>query len=195
MTIRPGRRAGSEVLRGMGELARLQGRGVLRFSGTREGFLASLAALFLFVLASDVLQPWGGTVLAMLSLLLRGVVGLLAPLVLSELIARAFRRQALWLRYATAFNWTRWVMIAALLAAQVLIGLLIGGGLDPRLAVAIGIGAVGVYGAVLDWLIARSGLQLSFWQAVLLVVVVDIGSGVLVLLPELFGGRPLVLGI
>ena len=195
MSMRPARRAGGEVLRGIVELALLRPGGMERFSGTREGFLASLAALFLFLLAGDVLQaPWGGTALTVLSLLLRGVVGLLAPPVLSEAMARAWGRQALWLRYATAFNWTRWAMIAVAMAVQWGIGLFIGAGMQPRQAVLLGLAAIGIYGAVLDWFVARTGLRLYGWQAVVLVLVVDIGSGLLILLPGILSGTPMGLG-
>jgi hypothetical protein len=187
----PERWTGSTVLRGIVDLALLRKRGIERFAGTREGFLASLVSLLAFPLLGALLRVQsGGSAATVVATLLGALVMLLAPPVFSELLARAWGRQPLWLRYATAFNWTRWAMFAAVIAGQFFAGVLMGLGVSPRPAVLLGLGLVAVYGVVLDWFVARTGLALPGWQAVLFVLIVNFGTAVLFVLPGLLSGVP-----
>ena len=109
--------------------------------------------------------------------LLGALVGLLAPPVLSEVMARLFGRQQEWLRYATAFNWSRWAMLLALGVGLMLMATLVSAGLDEPAAVGVGLVAILAYGVVLDVFVARVGLRLAWWQAALVVITVNGACG------------------
>ncbi|HVB66477.1 MAG TPA: hypothetical protein VNE67_01310, partial [Acetobacteraceae bacterium] len=100
-------------------------------------------------------------------------------------LAKLWRRQALWLRYATALNWSQWV-IPVLASVLLLVGYpLLAAALSDRLALGLVGIAIGGYALWLHWFIARHGLSLSRLRAVVLVVVVNVVTGVLVLGPRL----------
>ncbi len=179
---------GSQVLLGVLQLGLFRQRGIERFAGTGRAFLNSLAPLVAFPLAGGVLGLLSGAGLDAVAALLGTLVALLTPPVLSEMLARRWGREREWLRYATAFNWSRWAMLVALTAALALMGLLASAGLGQRAAVAFGLLAVAVYGVVLDWFVARVGLRLAGWQAAVLVVVVNVGAGLLFLAPRFLAG-------
>ena len=101
--------------------------------------------------------------------MLGGLVALLAPPVLSEAMARLLGREREWLRYATAFNWSRWAMLLALGAGLMLMGMLAGAGL-------VGAGGGGGRAAgggrlqpCARLVRRRVGLRLDWWQAAVLV--------------------------
>jgi hypothetical protein len=177
-------RAG-HVLLGVLQLALLSREGIEQFAGTGRSFLNSLAPLIAFPLAGGVLGLLSGAGLDAVEALLGTLVALLTPPVLSELLARWWGREREWLRYATAFNWSRWAMLLALGLALALMGMLASAGLGQRTATAFGLLAVAAYGVVLDWFVARVGLRLAGWQAAVLVVVVNVGAGLLFMAPRL----------
>lgn len=176
---------GGHLLLGILQLALLRAEGMRQFAGTRQAFLNSFAPLLAFPLVGAVLDVVSGAGAEDLATLLGGLVALLAPPVLSEAMARLFGREQEWLRYATAFNWTRWVMLLALGASLILMGTLAAAGLSERAAVTLGVAAVLIYSMVLDWFVARVGLRLTAARAVALVVVVNFGAGLLSLGPHL----------
>jgi hypothetical protein len=176
------------VALGVMQLALLRRQGIEQFQGTAKAFLNSLAPLIAFPLAGGVLGVLSGDGLDAVAGFLGTVVALLAPPVLSDLLARFWGREREWLRYATAFNWSRWAMLLALGVALMLMGTLASAGIGRRAAVVAGLVAVAGYGAVLDWFVARVGLRLAGWQAVVLVVVVNAGTAALFLAPRLLWG-------
>jgi sterol desaturase/sphingolipid hydroxylase (fatty acid hydroxylase superfamily) len=180
-------RAGDIAL-GILQLALLQAEGIGQFGDSRPAFLASLVPLIAFPLVGGLLGLLSGAGLAELAALLGALVGLLAPPVLSEAMAGRFGRQQEWLRYATAFNWTRWAMVLALGAGLMLMALLAAVGLGHPAAVALGLLLVLTYGVVLDLFVARVGLRLAWWRAALLVFIVNGGSALLWLGPRLLAG-------
>src|ERR1700744_2339459 len=99
---RPTRR---NVVIGVLRVARGRADGMAQFGATRDAFLASLAPLIAFPLVGGVLMMLGGGGLDALTDLLATLCALLAPPVLSFEVARWWRREAEWLRFATAFNW------------------------------------------------------------------------------------------
>jgi hypothetical protein len=188
MSGRPAGEHRGQVLLGILQLALLRADGIRQFGGTKKTFLNSLAPLIAFPLVGGVLSVLSGGGVDAVVALLGTLVALLAPPVLSEVLARWWGREQAWLRYATAFNWSRWAMVLALGAGLVLMGLLASAGLSQRAAVALGLVAVAAYGAVLDWFVARVGLGLVWWRAALLVLVVNFGAALLFLAPRVLGG-------
>jgi hypothetical protein len=181
---------GNNAARGVLRLALLRADGIGQFAASRRSFLVSMAVLIAFPAAGCLLSLLSGEGLEALTALLGTLVGLLAPPVLSAQMARFWGREREWLRYAIAFNWTRWAMLLALLLALMLMAMLAAAGLTQSAAVAVGVFAVAAYGVVLDWFVARVGLRLDGWRAAGLVVVVNVGSALLFLGPRLLAGLP-----
>lgn len=193
-------RAGN-IARGVFLLARGKAEGLREFAPTPQAFLSSLAPMlalpvvgYLLVLLHDAApEPHaaGGAIgrLAGLGDLLSTLCAVLGPPVLSFELARRWKREALWLRYATALDWTQWAIPA--LISVLLIGVypLLAAALPAQLAVGLMALAIGGYALWLHWFVARHGLALSGGRAALLVVLVNLGTALLA-----FGPRLLVLG-
>jgi hypothetical protein len=170
------REAALSIVTGVARLARFRADGIAQFGATPHAFMNSMAPLIAFPLAGGMLLLLAGGGAQALSDTLATLVALLAPPVLSYALASYWGRQALWLRYAVAFNWSRWVMLPAMAAFSALMTLMIALGLAESAALAAGLVAVLAYGVSLDWFVARVGLDVGRWRAVLLVVVTDLGT-------------------
>jgi hypothetical protein len=184
------RRQAPNVLFGMLRLARFDAGGMAEFVATREAFLASLAPLVAFALVGAALMLLHGGGLDALTEFLATLCALLAPPVLSHFLAIVWRRQDDWPRYAAAFNWCQWVILMAFAAALLSAGAMVWAGLPNHVAAAIALGALLIYALVLHWFIARTGLRLSGLRAALLVLGVNLGTGLLMLLPVLLTLTP-----
>ncbi len=187
----PSGRAGSgNILLGMARVARGRPDGVAQFGGTLQAFLASLAPLLAFPLVGVLLMLTRGQGLEALTDLLATVCALLAPSVLSYEVARLWARDALWLRFATAFNWCQWLLplLGALL--MLLLGAASAVGLPSRMIGPLLVIGLGGYGLWLHWFLARHGLQLSGLRAALLVFAVNLGTVLIVVGPRLLAAEP-----
>jgi hypothetical protein len=180
------------TVQGLFRLAFFRADGIEQFGDTPQAFLASLAPLVAFPLAGALLGILSGGGLDALGGLLSTLVAVLAPPVISHLLARRWGREAPWLRYATAFNWTRWAMLLALTASVPLMAMLSQLGLGQRGAIGLGLLGVAVYGVMLDWFVARVGLGLGWARAAVIVVLVNVGAAALFLGPRLVAGAPSV---
>lgn len=182
-----GARSG-RVLLGAMRLALLRPEGIEAFGADRRSFLNSLVPLLAFPVGGFFIGLLSGAGGDSLSGLLATIVALLTPPVVSEALARWWGREAAWLRYATAFNWTRWAMLLALAVGMTFATVLLAAGVSPDMSMGLAMLAVGVYGAVLDWFVARVGLEISRGRAVVLVVAVNVGAAVTFLGPRLLVG-------
>lgn len=180
----PRQRPGSIVL-GIVRLARGHADGMQQFGASRDAFLASLAPLIAFPLVGGVLMLLGGGGLAALSDLLATLCALIAPLVLSFEIARLWRRQQFWLRFATAFNWCQWVIPLLGSVLLLVFGVLAALGLPHQLARTGVVLALVSYGLWLHWFLARHGLGLSRLRALLMVLAVNFVTVLLVVGPRM----------
>jgi hypothetical protein len=176
---------GRSVLLGIARLARGRADGLAQFGDTTQAFLGSLAPLIAFPLVGGGLMLAQGEGLSALAEMLATFCALLAPPVLSYWLARLWGRDALWLRFATAFNWCQWAIPVAASVLLLLAGLLMRMGLPNAAAGAIVVLGLTGYGFWLHWFIARQGLQLSGARSLLLVLVVNLGTAVLVAGPGL----------
>jgi uncharacterized membrane protein YphA (DoxX/SURF4 family) len=179
-----------DTLLGIVRLARFDARGIAEFGDTTQAFLSSLAPLIAFPLVGAGLLLTRGGGLDALDEFMATLCTLLAPPVFSQLFAKAWRRDGDWLRYATAFNWCQWVVPVAAMLMLALAGVLIGLGLPNRIAAIAALGGVALYALALHWFVARAGLRLSILRAVVLVLVVNIGTAALVLIPVLLAWSP-----
>lgn len=172
------------ILLGVVRLATGRADGLAQFGNTAQAFLTSLAPLIAFPLVGAALLIANGGGLPALSDLLATLCALLAPPVLSWWLARLWRREALWLRFATAFNWCQWAIPVMASILLVVLGLLMALGLPNRVAGVVAVLGLVSYGLWLHWFLARRGLGLSASRAVLFVLCVNLATAALVVGPR-----------
>ena len=184
-----GGRQGGEPLRnallGVVLVARGRREGLKQFGATRDAFLASLAPLIAFPLVGSGLLLVGGDRWQALEDFLATLCAVLAPSVLSEALARVWKREAAWLHYATAFNWCQWAVPVVGTLILTILGLLMNAGLSEDAATLAFVASLAAYAFWLHWFITRHGLGLGAWRAALLVAVVNGGTGLLAFGPQL----------
>jgi hypothetical protein len=179
------------VLRGMFRLATFRPEGFGEFGDTRQAFLNSLAPLLAFPLVGTALLLLTGAGAGALGDLLGTVVALLAPVIVSHALAVRWGREAAWMRYAVAFNWCQWAVPLFAVGLVVVAGILVNGGLPVRLVTMLLLLALLGYGLGLYWFLARHGLGLSGKRAALLVLLMNLATGLLAFGPRLFFGQGL----
>ena len=173
---------------GVARLARFRADGLAAFDASAVGLLNALAPWVAFALVGCLLALAAGTPRAALEGLLGSLVALLAPPVLSQALAQLWGRAANWPRYAVAATWCQWVMPPALLAAVLASGVLMAMGMPQTAAETLAGLAMLVYALALHVFLAWRGLALALWRAVVLVVVVQVGTATLTLGPLLLAG-------
>ncbi|HYZ60930.1 MAG TPA: hypothetical protein VE650_00635 [Acetobacteraceae bacterium] len=170
---------------GVWKVARGRAEGMARFGDTTQSFLASLAPLIAFPVAGALLELVSDGLVPALGLLAVTIIAQLAPPVLSHVLAVRWQREHAWLHYATAYNWCYWAIpvVAALL--MTLFGMGLRAGLPAETAVQAFFLSLAAYSLWLHWFLARHGLALSVWRAILLVVLVNAGTLLLAFGPRL----------
>jgi hypothetical protein len=180
------------ILLGIFRVATGRADGLAQFGDTPEAFLGSLAPLVAFPLVGALLMLGEGQGLAALIDLLATLCALLAPAVLSYEVARRWGRATRWTRFAVAFNWCQWAIPVLAVILVVLAGILLTLGVPSNAGLVLVVAGLAGYGLWLHWFLARHGLGLGAARAVLLVVIVNLGTILLVLGPRvlllMFGG-------
>jgi hypothetical protein len=177
-----GRRKRLSILLGIARLARGRADGLAQFGDTRQAFLASLLPLVAFPVFGEVLVAMRGERPALADLLAT-LCALLAPPVLSFSLARYWGREALWPRFATAFNWCQWAIPVIAFLLLLAMSLLIALGVPNEAAGHVWILGLAGYGVWLHWFLARRALDLSALRAVVLVVAVNAATVAMVVGP------------
>jgi hypothetical protein len=183
----PAEPGGRSLMLGIMRLALLRADGIGQFGDTRQCFLNSLAPLVAFPLVAALIGLVSGVGAAALTALLVVLVAILAPPVISHVLARVWGREPEWLRYATAFNWLRLAMMAAFVLSLPAMAVMVAAGLGEEGAMTTGLLGVALYNLLLDWFLARVGLRLDGWRAALLVMTVQAGVAALLFAPALVG--------
>ena len=102
-------------------------------------------------------------------------------------------RENLWLRTATALNWSIWLLLPLGLLAGIFTGLLTQAGLPFAPAFDAMLCLIGLYFFWYHWFTVRAGLQTSFLRAILIVLGINLVIGLLTVAPDLldyaFGGH------
>ena len=173
------------TLRGIFLLATWRGEGIANFADTRQAFLNSLAPLLALPLVGFLLLAAQGQFVAAFSNLLLAVVVLLGPLLASQAIARWWRRDGGWYRFATALNWCQWGITAVAMLMLFMVGLAINTGLSQRGGtLLLALGCI-VYAVSVQSLIARAGLGMSAARAIGFVLLFNTSAAMLILVPAL----------
>jgi hypothetical protein len=178
-------RARKSVMLGIFRTARGRADGIGCFGSTSQSFLASLAPLIAFPLVGAALGLFTEGPRRALTGLAMTVCALLTPAVLSYELARVWGRTDAWLRFATAFNWCEWALPVIACLVMVPLSVAIDAGLGETAASTILVGCLGAYGLWLHWFLARKALSLSGRRAVVLVLVVNLGTVAAVMGPSL----------
>ena len=173
---------------GVARLARFRADGLAAFDASAVGLLNALAPWVAFALVGCLLTLAAGAPRAALEGLLGSLVAVLSPPVLSQALARLWDRASSWPRYAVAATWCQWLMPPALLAAVLGSGVLIALGMPQSAAETLAGLAMVVYALALHVFLARRGLALAPWRAVVLVLAVQFGTATLTLGPLLLAG-------
>ncbi len=178
----PGPKMGS-VLRGIVQVARGQKAGLDQFGDSPAAVLSALTPLVAFLIVGGLVALVGGAADA-LSDVAAVTIGLLGPLVFSYEVARRWGRGVQWPRFAAAFCWCQWAAPMVLALVLILMALLMSGGMSGDTAAAIGVVILFGYGLWLLWFLARHALDLSAFRAAALVVIVNVMTMGLIILPQ-----------
>lgn len=170
---------------GIFELAIGRARGFGRFAVSPRAFMVSLAALMCIPAFMALLVAGRIGLDTALATLLAIFCAVLVPPVISHALARFWDRDAWWLRFAIAYNYSRIAVVgiyaALLMMAAVMLSLRM-----PRMAVSGVIQSVMlVYTLWFDWFLLRTGLQLSAARAAMGVLALNIATFILVFGPLL----------
>ena len=126
-----------------------------------------------------------GRLLDAVSNLLLAVVILLAPVAASHLVAKWWRREGLWLRFAVALNWCQWVITAVAMLMMAAAGVAVQAGVPQQIALLVLlVGCLG-YAISLQVFLAHIGLAMSRARAIGFVLLFNLAAAVLVLVPAL----------
>lgn len=170
---------------GIFELAIGRAGGFARFPVSPRDFLVSLGIL-LCVPAFMALMVAGRAGLdTALTALLAIFCALLVPPVVSHTLARLWDRDAWWLRFAIAYNYSR-IAVVGVYAALLMVAAIMLSMRMPRLAVSGIIQTIMlVYTLWFDWFLLRAGLQISAARAAMGVLALNIATFLLVFGPLL----------
>ncbi|WP_438382766.1 hypothetical protein ABHV46_03615 [Asaia sp. BMEF1] len=174
--------AASRIMRGVLQLARGDAQGIEAFRNTPEALLSALApsvALFVVMGLSQFTQHFDAMQVTKVLIL---VAALLTRLVVSQIAASFWGRDAGWPRYATALLWCGWLPVVVSLFALSIVELAMPGvGSTPAVLGIVMLG-VEIYELWLGWFIARKGLQISGGKAAVLVVLMNLSVAALYLI-------------
>ena len=173
------------ILVGIVRIALGRADGIACFSSSPQAFLSSLAPLLAFPLVGAVLEFFSDGPRQALTGLAMTVCALLTPAVVSYELARIWKREDAWARFATAFNWCEWILPVLASLLMVPLSVAIGLGLSEAAASTVLIAGLGCYGLWLHWFLARNALALSGFRAGILVFLVNLGTVVAVMGPRL----------
>jgi hypothetical protein len=173
------------ILVGIWRIARGRADGIACFAATPQGFLTSLAPLIAFPLVGAFLGTLTEGPRRALTGLAMTLCALLTPAVVSYQLAHFWKRDDVWLRFATAFNWCEWILPVLACLIMVPLSVAISMGMSQDAASMLLLGCLGAYGIWLHWFLARNALALSRLRAVGLVVLVNLGTLVAVMGPGL----------
>ncbi len=174
-----GGRRGSSVVRGLVLLGRGRAEGFDCFDNSRDAFLAGLSPQIGFLLVAAALLLAQRPTVPALSLVLLAFCAVLLPPVISHAMARLWRRDERWRRYATASVWSIWLILPAYVPALLVASVLMQAGVGRTAAVQAVMLLVMVYFLWLQWFMARRGLAIGGFKAALTVLAIVAGSSLL----------------
>ena len=176
---------GSNVVKGLLLIARGRPEGIACFGATPDAFLSALSPWLAFLLVGALLMVLRRPTAVGATLVLLSFCALLLPPVLSHVLARRWKRDAFWLRYATATIWCEWLVILAYAVSLLVVTLLLQLGMPADVAGVAFLVLVACYWLWLHWFLAWRGLELTRVRAAILVVSVIAATAVLCAVAQL----------
>ncbi len=162
---------GTKILRGILLLARGKAAGIAAFGNTTEALTAAIAPLIAFPLVGSVINGLNGAPLPAIIGFLSRLCAVLAVTAATYEFARLTHRESLWIRTATALNWSFWIVVPLLGIAGLLGAIMVSAGMALPTAENVLIGLMAAYLLWFGWFTIRAGLQLSISQAIILVTI------------------------
>lgn len=173
------------ILIGILELVIGRASGFARFTASPRHFMrATLTLMSVPAILSLLVMANYGPILA-LSIMLLMVCALLAPVLVAHRLALAWDREPGWLRFATAFMWTRLGLIAVIALLLAAVTPMVAFGMPSKLAVSLIQSALTAYVLWFDWFLVRHGLQVTSGRAVLCVLAMNFVTSMLIFGPVL----------
>jgi hypothetical protein len=162
--------------------------GFAQFGDSAEAFLASLAPLLAFFIVLGALIVWAGHPLLGLAFFLTMVCDLLAPVVIADVFCRLWHRRDRWARYANVLNCTQWLMAAAMVILVPIAALVVSAGVSLPVATGALLIVFSLYVLWFHWFAARHVLDLSRGRALVVMLAVVFGTGLVLHLPVAISG-------
>jgi hypothetical protein len=155
----------SNVIGGLFLLARGRAAGIAAFGNSVDALYASLAPLIAFPLVLCGLLAADGAPAAAGIAFLSQVCAVLFVSVATHAFAVWTRRETLWLRTATALNWSVWMVLPVAFAAGFIGALLVLAGMSKPAAVHVMMLASAGYLLWYHWFLVRCGLNVKLLTA------------------------------
>lgn len=171
------------IFRGMFKLAAGNASGIREFGNTPAAFSASIAPLLAFPLVGSTLFALEGHWLLALSIFLSRVCGILVQPAIVESTARRTGNRATWLVTSTALNWSVWLVFPLIFAGVLVSNGLVSAGMSETAAIVTSVCLIVAYGLWLQWFILRVGLRVSGWVALAALLVMNITTASLYIIP------------
>jgi hypothetical protein len=166
------------LLAGLGKSA-----GFAQFGGSTEAFLASLAPLLGVLIVLSLVLAWSSPLILALSFFLTAICGLLAPVVIADILCRLWQRQDRWARYANVLNCTQWLWACALAVLILVQAVFVSAGASMQVATGGMLVVFLIYVMWFHWFAARHVLDLSAAKALLMMLAVVFGTLLVLQLP------------
>jgi hypothetical protein len=168
--------------------------GFSQFGGTKDAFLGSLAPLLAFLFVLSGMIAWSGRPLVALSFFLTVLCDLLAPPVIADFFCGVWQRRDCWARYANVLNCAYWLIPAAVILMSPVVALILSAGISVQVASGAMLLVFSCYMMWFYWFAARHVLNLSPARALLVMLAVVFGTGLMLQVPvglgRLAGERP-----
>ena len=161
--------------------------GFAQFGNTGDAFLASLAPLVGILIVLCGLIAWSGRLVLGLTFFLFALCDLLAPSIIADLFCRLWNRRERWGLHANILNCSQWLIFAVLLLLLPLGSLAIAAGLPASSAAELVLLALCAYIMWFHWFAARHALMLSPVKALLVMMTIVFGTGLLLQVPVYAG--------
>jgi hypothetical protein len=176
---------GSNVLKGLSLLARGRAAGIAEFGNTIDALYASLAPLIAFPLVLAVVLAMDGQPKAASLAFLSQLCAVLFVSVATHGFAVLARRESLWLRTATALNWSVWMLLPLLALGGVAGTVLLLAGMSKEMAVDVTFVLTAIYLLWYHWFTVRCGLNLKILPALGIVLATNAVIALLSVGPDL----------
>jgi len=164
------------LLRGIARIATGRADGLEEFGTGMDAVAASLLPLAVLPAVGTLISLLNGAGWLAIRDLFVVACALLAPLVASHALARVWGREALWPRFAAAFNWCQWAIPIVALLVLFAAALLVLAGLPTETAgVLVVFGLLG-YALWLHWFLARAALRLAGLSAAAMVAIMNLAT-------------------